>query len=177
MISKKFWIPVILMATLLSSCSLLESLFEDKVVTLISNVRMERRDTAVPADLNLLPESVRETLKEGGVSIVVVDKADVIDLATATVDVNDPKDTWVGAVDVGLSVANTLWPGIAALEAAALLFSRRKRKHYGQALVAAAPMNGKMELKDAVVSLGRAIGAAHSSKATKKVFEEEEKAS
>lgn len=177
MISKKFWVPVILLATMLTSCSLLESLFQDKVVTLINNVRMERRDAAVPADLNLLPESVRETLEEGGVSIVVVDKADVIDLGTATVDVNDPKDSWVGAVDVGLNVANTLWPGIAALEAIALLFSRRKRKHYGSALSAAVPVNGKMELKDAIVSLGRAIGAAHSSDATKKVFEEEAKAS
>ena len=177
MISKKFWIPVILLATMLTSCSLLESMFEDKVVTLINNVKVERRGSAVPADLNLLPESVRETLKEGGASIVIVDKDDVIDPGVVTVDVNDPKDTWVGAVDAGLTVANTLWPGIAALEAIALLFSRRKRKHYGNALSAAVPMNGKMELKDAIVSLGRAIGAAHSSSATKKVFEEEAKES
>ena len=40
---------------------------------------------------------------------------------------------------------------------------------------AAVPGNGKVELKDAVLSLGKAIGVAHSSDGSKKVFEEEVK--
>jgi len=177
MITKRLLLPmfaVMALAFTTTSCELVDNLFEDKVVTLINNVRMERRDAAVPADLSLLPEGVRETLKEKDMQIVVVDKADVMDPNAATIDVLDPGEGWVGnAIDIGLSFANTVWPGIAALEALGLLFSRRKRRHYGAAVVSAAPTNGKMELKDAVVSLGRAIGVAHSSEASKEAFEGE----
>ena len=178
MISKKFWIPALLAAVLgmsCASCSVIESIFADKVVTLLDNVRMERRDTVVPADLDLLPEDVREKLEKSGKRIVVADMADVIDLSMATIDIKDPGEGWVGgAIDIGLGVANAMWPGIAILEALGVVFSRRKRQHYTAAVTSAVPLNGKMELKDAVVSLGRAIGVAHSSESSKEAYEEEQ---
>ena len=37
-----------------------------------------------------------------------------------------------------------------------------------------APLNGKVEVKDALVSMASALGLAHSSESTKEVFEEED---
>ena len=80
MISKKFWIPGLLAVVLglsCASCSVVESMFADKVVTTISNVKEERRDEAVPADLGLLPEDVAGRLAQTGETLVVVHKDDV----------------------------------------------------------------------------------------------------
>jgi hypothetical protein len=175
MISKKFLIPGILAVMLgmtCASCSVLESMFADKVVTVFSNVKEDRRDDVVPADLGLLPPDVASDLAKAGETLVIVHKDDVVDLNEKTVDITDPGEGWgEGAIGIGLGIANTLFPGVAALEGLGLLFSRRKRQHYGAAVAAAAPINGKMELKDAVVSLGRALGVAHSSESSKEAFE------
>jgi hypothetical protein len=180
MISKKFWIPALLAAVLgmsCASCSLLESVFEDKVVTTISNVKEENRQTAVPADLGLLPPKVATKLAETGETLVIVGKDEVVDPTEKTIELVNPKQDWAeNAVGIGLGVANSVWPGVAALEGLGVLFSRRKRKHYADAVTSAVPANGKMELKDAVVSLGRAIGVAHSSEASKEAYEGEQKA-
>jgi hypothetical protein len=174
---KKFLIPgliAVMFGLTCASCSVLESMFADKVVTTISNVKEDRRAEAVPADMGLLPADVAGNLSKSGETLVVVDKDDVVDLTNKTIDINDSNSWAEGAIGVGLSIANTVWPGIAALEGLGLLFSRRKRQHYGAAVTSAVPTDGKMELKDAVVSLGRAIGFAHSSETSKQVFEEEQ---
>ena len=178
MISKKFWIPGLLAVVLglsCASCSVVESMFADKVVTTISNVKEERRGEAVPADLGTLPSDMRQKLADAGETLVIVPKDDVVDPTEKTVELTPPGDGWVeGALGMGLSIANTMWPGVAALEGLGVLFSRRKRQHYAAAASAAVPTNGKMELKDAVVSLGRAIGVAHSSESSKVAFEEDQ---
>jgi len=180
MISKKFWIPALLAAVLgmsCASCSLLESVFGDKVITTISNVKEENKENAVPADLGLLPPKVATKLAETGEKLVIVGKDEVVDPTEKTIELVNPKQDWAeNAVGIGLGVANAVWPGIAALEGLGVLFSRRKRKHYADAVTSAVPANGKMELKDAVVSLGRAIGVAHSSEASKEAYEEEQQA-
>lgn len=180
MISKKFWIPALLAAVLgmsCASCSLMESVFEDKVITTISNVKEENKENAVPADLGLLPPKVATKLAETGEKLVIVGKDEVVDPTEKTIELVNPKQDWAeNAVGIGLGVANSVWPGIAALEGLGVLFSRRKRKHYADAVTSAVPANGKMELKDAVVSLGRAIGVAHSSEASKEAYEGEQKA-
>lgn len=178
MISKKFWIPGLLAVVLglsCASCSVVESMFADKVVTTISNVKEERRGEAVPADLGTLPSDMRQKLADAGETLVIVPKEDVVDPMEKTVELVTPGEGWVeGALGMGLSIANTMWPGVAALEGLGVLFSRRKRQHYAAAASAAVPTNGKMELKDAVVSLGRAIGVAHSSDSSKVAYEEDQ---
>jgi hypothetical protein len=178
MISKKFWIPGLLAVVLglsCASCSVVESMFADKVVTTISNVKEERRGEAVPADLGTLPSDMRQKLADAGETLVIVPKEDVVDPMEKTVELVTPGEGWVeGALGMGLSIANTMWPGVAALEGLGVLFSRRKRQHYAAAASAAVPTNGKMELKDAVVSLGRAIGVAHSSESSKVAYEEDQ---
>lgn len=179
MISKKFLIPGLLAVMLgltCASCSVLESMFEDKVVTVLDNVKEENRETAVPADLGLLPPELADKLSKSGETLVIVGKDEVVDPTDRTIEFTNPNEDWLdSAVGIGLGIANTVWPGVAALEGLGLLFSRRKRKHYGTAVTAAVPANGKVELRDAMVSLGRAIGVAHSSEASKEAFEGEQR--
>jgi|SRR6056300_849122 len=174
---KKFLIPglvALMLGLSCASCTLLESMFADKVVTTISNVKPENRADAVPADMGLLPKEVATKLEGSGETLVIVDKGSVVDLSNNTVDISDPGEGWLdGAAGIGLGIASTLFPGVAALEGLGLLFSRRKRKHYGAAVTAAVPVNGKLEIKDAVLALGRAIGVSHSSESSKAAFEEE----
>ena len=177
MMIKKFWLTGLLammMGLMCASCSLVESLFEDKVVTTIGNVRPEARGGAIPADLGTLPPEVAGKLASSGETLVVVDKNDVLDPNSDVVDIMDPgSDALDSVLSMGLGALNSVFPGVAALEGLGLLFSKRKRKHYGTAVKAAVPGNGKVELKDAVMSLGKALGVAHSSDGSKKVFEEE----
>jgi len=178
MMNRKFLVTgllALMMSMMFASCSVLESLFEDKVVTTISNVREDRRAEAVPADLGMLPPDVAARMAKDGETLVVVDKNDILDPMGDVVDIVDPGSEALDSVlGMGLGALNSVFPGVAALEGLGLLFSKRKRKHYGKAMKAAVPANGKVELKDAVLSLGKAIGVAHSSGNSKKVFEEEE---
>ena len=179
MMYNKFWLTgffVMVLGILCSGCALAESLFEDKVVTTIDNVTPAGRSEAVPADLGMLPPEVAGKLAAKGETLVLVDKAHVLDPTADVVDVMDPgSEALDSAISMALGGLNTVFPGVAALEGLGLLFSKRKRKHYGAAVKAAVPGNGKMELKDAVMSLGKAIGAAHSSEGSKKIFEDEVK--
>ena len=156
-----------------TSCALLESMFVDKQITTRDNVTQEGQLHAVPADLNLIPPEVRAKFEKEGKDLVLVDKEFVKDPEKA-VDVAKPDAE--GLVGIGLGIANAVWPGIAALEGLGLLFSQRKRQHYAAAVKQATPVNGKVELKDAIVSLGKALGVAHSSQGSKEVFEGEVKA-
>ena len=179
MMYNKFWLTgffVMVLGILCSGCALAESLFEDKVVTTIGNVTPAGRSEAVPADLGMLPPEVAGKMAAKGETLVLVDKAHVLDPTADVVDVMDPgSEALDSAISMALGGLNTVFPGVAALEGLGLLFSKRKRKHYGAAVKAAVPGNGKMELKDAVMSLGKAIGAAHSSEGSKKIFEDEVK--
>ena len=176
---KKFWLTGLLaamMGLMCASCALVESVFADKVATPISNVKPEARATAVPADFGMLPPEIASKLASTGEAIVLVDKNDIVDPTADVIEVASPgSDALESAIGMGLGALNTVFPGVAALEGLGLLFSKRKRKHYGTAVKAAVPGNGKVELKDAVLSLGKALGVAHSSEGTKKAFEEEEK--
>ena len=157
-----------------ASCAFLEGLFQDTVVTTIDNVKPDQRHTIVPADFGLLDEATREKFRKSGKTPVIVDKSAVINVLDA-VDLTDPGDgMFESLAGLGLDLASTVFPGVAALEGVGLLLSRRKRKHYGKAVKAVVPANGKVELKDAILSLGSAIGVAHSSAQSKNAFEEEE---
>lgn len=154
------------------SCAMMQDLFDDKVVTTRDNVTLEGQPHTIPADLNLIPVDVRKQFEEAGKEIVLVDKSFVKDPVKA-VDIDDPDATeWV---DFGLGIAKTLFPGVAILEGVSLLFSKRKRKHYKDAVVKVVPANGKVEVGDAVMSLARAWGLAHSSSKSKEAFGEEVK--
>jgi hypothetical protein len=161
---------LVLILSLTASCTMLQELFADKVVTTVDNVTEAGKEHVVPADLNLLPADIRTKFEESNKVIVLVDKKYLLKPELA-VDVNDPDAS--GWLDLGLGIAKTVFPGVAILEGLSLLFSQRKRKHYGNAVKQAIPMDGKIELVDAAMSIAKAIGIAHSSEGTKKTFKDE----
>jgi hypothetical protein len=174
MISKKTVTALMLVTLMLptTSCTFFKSLFKDTMLTTADNVKPECRNEAILADFGTMSPETRAKFEEAGKTPVIVDKDCVVDPAIDTVDLTDPSEDWVDAIlSVGLSVASTLVPGVAAFETIGLLLSRRKRKHYGNAIKCAAPINGKIELKDALASMASALGLAHSSKDSKEAFE------
>lgn len=81
----------------------------------------------------------------------------------------DPTDEGfiAGAFSAVLTGIGVIFPKLAALEGFLLFLSRRKRQHYAAAVTSLA----KADVKSSVVNVGRALGMAHSSDATKTVFE------
>jgi hypothetical protein len=178
MISKKFigGLMILTLVFSMQSCSFLETLFKDQMMTTIDNVKPECLDQVVPADLGLMDAATKAKFESTGKVPVIVPRECVKDPTVNAVDFSNPGDDWIhDALGMGLSVAGTLVPGVAAFESLGLLLSRRKRKHYGKALKAVAPTNGKVEVKDAILSMASALGLSHSSKTTKDTFEEDEK--
>lgn len=159
------------MTLFLGSCALMGSLFEDKVVTTSDNVVAEHVETAIPiTQEGVVPKEVLDRLREEGKTVVIVDKNHVKD-PSKSVEIQDPDAG--NLLDIGLGIANTIWPGMALLEGAGLLFSRRKRQHYGDAVKAITPYDGDVAVKEAIVSLARGLGLAHSSEGTKTEFSKE----
>lgn len=59
-------------------------------------------------------------------------------------------------------VAATFIPQLAILEAIFVAMSRRKRQHYADAIKSAVPYDGNVDLKNALVSMLKALGLKHS---------------
>jgi len=58
-------------------------------------------------------------------------------------------------------VGATFLPQLAILEALLTMLSRRKRQHYSDAARAILPSNGSVDLKDALISVLKALGLKH----------------
>ena len=58
-------------------------------------------------------------------------------------------------------VGATFLPQLAILEALLAMLSRRKRQHYADAARAILPSNGSVDLKDALISVLKALGLKH----------------
>ena len=58
-------------------------------------------------------------------------------------------------------VGATFLPQLAILEALLTMLSRRKRQHYAEAARAILPSNGSVDLKDALISVLKALGLKH----------------
>ena len=58
-------------------------------------------------------------------------------------------------------VGATFIPQLALLEALLAMLSRRKRQHYADAARAILPSNGSVDLKDALISVLKALGVRH----------------
>lgn len=158
-----------------ASCALFGGVFEGKVATTADNVTPGA--VSVPADLGLIKDKKFDQVRGTGKEVVIVDKEDVKDPTQAVPLDRADGDTLGTVLNIGLGVANTIWPGIAALEGVGLLLSQRKRQHYVAAVKSLAPTDGTVDVKETILSIGRAVGLAHSNGAAKEAWEKEVKAS
>jgi hypothetical protein len=154
-----------------ASCGLMHDLFDDKVVTTADNVKDERKAEAVKAPTEgVIPAEQVKKMEEAGKAPVIVPK-DAVKDSTKAVEITSPGEEGLGnALTVAISILSALFPGIAGLEALGLLFSQRKRRHYADAVKAIVPYDGQVAVGEAVASVAKAMGFAHSSESSKTAY-------
>ena len=94
-----------------------------------------------------------------------------IDPITGEVMVEEGATNFDAILQTAFGVGKMFFPALAVWEGGLAMVSRRKRRHYVDAVKAIIPSDGKVSLKDAALSMMRATGGAHSSTDTKEVFE------
>ena len=157
----------------LMSCSTLEGIFGEGTVFTTSDQLVEGQEgTVVPFDM--LPESVKAKVPEG-TSVVMANKDQLKDGAAFIPTGGElDGDSIGGMVDAGFGIASAFIPGLAAWEGVVTMFSKRKRKHYGNMVKALVPTDKNMDFGGAMKALGSGLGIAHSSDATKAMHDEEQ---
>ena len=171
---KKFLLVFLgFIVVMMSSCELLKNAVHDKVITTDKFILEDQKDNVKHIPLEDLSEGTRKYMEENfpGEKIVLADVDQVKpDAFKLTLDPGS-SDFWGDVLAFAGKVGGSFWPPLVALEGLGALFFRRKRDHYLSAIRAALPTDGKVDLADAVMSVGKALGFGHSSKETKDVFE------
>lgn len=159
-----------------ASCAFMQDAFADTVLTTTSNIKPESKDLVFKPgieQIKLIPQDVREKLAENGQELVVALPEDLID-PTIGVKLDNPnQDTLGNILGIGWSIASTFVPQLAAFEGIGILLSRRKRGHYMEVVRNLNPLDGtgQVDVKEAALSLVRAVGMAHSSNGSKSAHE------
>ena len=155
------------------SCAAMEGFFgEGTVFTTADQLEEGQEGAVIPFDQ--LPDAVKDKIP-AGTTVVMANKDQLKDGAAfipAGGDIDG--DSIGGMIDAGFGIASAFIPGLAAWEGVVTLFSKRKRKHYGNMVKALVPTDKNMDFGGAVKALGSGLGIAHSSEATKAVHDEEQ---
>jgi len=156
----------------LMSCETLEGIFGEGTVFTTSDQLVEGQEgTIIPFDQ--LPDSIKSKVPEG-TSIVMATKNQLkVDAAFIPAGGELDGDSMGGMIDAGFGIAAAFIPGLAAWEGVITLFSKRKRKHYGNMVKALVPTDKNMDFGGAVKALASGLGVAHSSEATKALHDTE----
>lgn len=174
-------VAVVISLTLgLASCSLFQGVGDGLVVTTTDSL-VEGTVTTGNPDVFVLPDSqvpnqIKNSPEFKGKHFVVADISLVKkDAPFVNLNPNEAEGgSWLlQAGQFVAGIASAWFPGAASLEALLFMLSRRKRENYKAAFDALNPATGPVDLKEAALSLGRAMGMAHSSEATKAVAEKE----
>ena len=176
---KKLIAGMVVVALFFTSCGVLQDILgENQVLTTSSKVLKGHGDKATVIKTENLPAKAREFFnkKFPGETIVMVDAEYVEEGAPRVPITQEGSSMWESVFSLAMKLGGQAFPPLLALEGIGLAFFKRKRNHYGNALKALVPANGKIEVMPALASIGSALGMAHSSKATKDTFEEEKKA-
>ena len=173
---KEIFITVALTAFLglgFASCAAMESFFGEGMVFTTAD-QLEEGQTGAIIPFDQLPDSVKAKIPEG-TSLVMASKDQLkVDAAYVPAGGDLDGDSIGGIIDAGFGIASTFIPGLAAWEGIVTLFSKRKRKHYVNAVKAALPFDKNVDLGGAVGSVASALGLSHSSDNSATAFEEDE---
>jgi hypothetical protein len=155
-----------------ASCAFMQETFADTYVTTEDNIKLENRDMVFPIPLDSLPQDVRVKFQGKGKAPVLAKGEDLVKPELAVEVSNPNKNTLGNIINVGLGVANAVWPGAGALAGLNFIFSRRSRGHMLEAGRQLNPFDeGYVDPKEAAISLARAMGLAHSSPESKAAFQ------
>lgn len=148
----------------LASCGLFE--FErEMVVTTSDNVKLEApKEDSFTIPVDWIKPEIQDQLKEHDKTLVIVPKEHLIDPAKPAVSLNTTvgdKEAVYGALGIGIDILKVFFPGLAALEGIGYIFSQRKRTNYNNAVKAILPTDGSVDVGDAIKSVAKALGFAH----------------
>ena len=160
-------VSVLAMGTV--SCQALGNMFgEEPVITTPS--QLEEGEVGTPIPVEQLPEEIKEKLPEG--TQVIIAEKDQLKEEAAYVPLGEPEGVDVaGIVQALFAALSAFIPGLAAWEGVVSLFSKRKRTQYAKAFTSIMPFDRKVDIGGAVTALAAAIGAAHSTEASRLVAE------
>lgn len=160
-------VSVLAMGTV--SCQALGNMFgEEPVITTPS--QLEEGEVGTPIPVEQLPEEIREKLPEG--TQVVIAEKDQLKEEAAYVPLGPAEGVDVaGIIQAVFAALSAFIPGLAAWEGVVTLFSKRKRTQYAKAFTSIMPFDKKIDIGNAVTALAAAIGAAHSTEASRLVAE------
>lgn len=118
-----------------------------------------------------LPREIAESEKLEGKKVIIA-PTEILKPECAKVAFPGPTtDFWgwmLASLGAAAGVASIWIPKLALLEGFFALLSRRKREHYMAAAKSALPYDGNVDMKGAVLSLGKALGILHTNSATTK---------
>ena len=141
------------------------------VVTSVTQVKDECVEGSLPIDLSRVAPKLKEQFPN---EEFILSRKDCLKDGAIYAPVSTDSGEWTGDVVRGtleslLAGLKVFFPGLAGLEALLLILFPRKRTHYASAAKSLATLN----VKNTLINLGKALGAAHSSEGTKEVFIEE----
>lgn len=175
---KKNKLTVVLMTLILAtfvSCALLDSsplMQPGMVVTESTNIDENYEGDLAVYPREKLPIKLQEVFKG---DLVVAPRELLKDeskfwISTDPEDYEEP-DVQGAAVWGVFDIAKVLFPGLIGIEALLGLLIPRKRIHYTKMIKALNPAyGGTVDIKEAMISLARGIGVAHSSPESKEAF-------
>jgi len=152
-----------------ASCQALGNMFgEEPVITTTS--QLEEGEVGTPIPLDQLPEEILAKFPEGA-EVVIAEKGQLAEEA-AYIPLGKPEGADIaGIIQAVFAALAAFIPGLAAWEGVVSLFSKRKRTQYARAFTSIMPFDRKIDIGGAVTALAAAIGAAHSTEASKLVAE------
>lgn len=157
----------------LGSCAALEGFFGEGTVFTTSDQLLEGEVGAI-IPIDQLSDSVRAKFPEGTSLVMATRDQLKVDAAFVPAGGEIDGDSVGGMIDAGFGIATAFIPGLAAWEGIVTLFSKRKRKHYGNAIKAIVPTDKNMDFGGAVGSVASALGLSHSSEGSEAAFTEED---
>jgi hypothetical protein len=111
-----------------------------------------------------LPKEIAESEKLDGKKVIIA-PTELLKPECVKVSIPPGDQGWwawgLSALGAAVGVASIFLPKLAMLEGFLLLLSRRKREHYTAAAKAVLPYDGSVDMKGAVLSLGKALGILH----------------
>lgn len=164
---------LILFMSIMPAC---ESMRQDMILTKPENIKPgytqvvkidEALASKIADKMNLSDEQEKALL-----GLVLTDLNALKDPNSEYIPLGVESFNWKSMLFGVYDIASTFFPQLAAFGGILGLLFKRPRKHLASAAKSILPLNGSVDVGEAVMSLGRAVGLAHSSPASKVAHEE-----
>jgi len=154
---------------LFAGCTTVIPNLEGKVITTSEFVIPGNEGQIASVPIEALPQKLRDAWKDKTVVLapkdaVLPDAPQVPLYPKSAVD-----DATGDMVAIAFDILSAFFPWLAAYSGIIALLFKRPRQHFADAIKAALPLDGNIDLKGSVTSLAKGLGMIHSQVASKQV--------